>query len=869
MAITHIVDGEGGVVSRGKINEAIDKANLVDGKAEQTALVAEQSARSAGDASLQGQITLRATKAELAAETSARETANTSLVTQIGQRATTVSLASAVTALQQADQSIVQSIASEATARIAADNIRVTYAEAASEPTRPGEANRFFTSTLVGELTAVAPLPDDWKVIGPNGATIAIPGAGKVAPIAVTRIEQLRQYRGRAVVQRATNTDDPANDAIRIAIQWLDKNKNGISQTVCADILDVTTASGRLEYFFNIALTSADNIDFTAPAGAVYFRMFVQTFGSGVTWVEVIETFDLTDTVEFSPDVSEFRRQLAGFNWRVEDFTTRLGVNEENIEASRNANWFTAGTLNDARLTTNVMLLAKEQTVTKDKTFAAKLRMQDEILIGDGQIENPGDAEAPTATARIIGDGDHLSIAPTDKAGGFKTLRELTFSHAFDVWLAEGGFRTTGALTVIGNASISIDLAVGRDAGVTRHLTVGEDAAVLGDLDVAGSGQVDGDMGVVGNLGVLGSASVGGTLSVTGIATFTTNATVGGTLGVTGNTTLGGTLGVTGLATLASLLVTGTATVGNDAADAVTIKGTLVNSYSSGLLAGANAGAWRTTLDVYDKAYVDNLIAAQDAMVFKGVIDCSANPSYPAADRGWTYRVSVAGKIGGASGPNVEAGDILICLTDGTAAGDQATVGANWAIIQTNIDGALTTTNIGVTVQGYDADLAAIAALTTTAFGRTALTDADAAAFKTRLGLTVGADVQAYDADLAAIAALTTVAYGRGLLTLSGAPAMRAQLSGYAAIATDADATLTVGTNAERVRHTGTLTAIRAITLATAGAVTGSTFRITRTGGGAFNLNVGTGPLKALATNTWATFIYDGAAWYLAEYGAL
>lgn len=89
------------------------------------------------------------------------------------------------------------------------------------------------------------------------------------------------------------------------------------------------------------------------------------------------------------------------------------------------------------------------------------------------------------------------------------------------------------------------------------------------------------------------------------------------------------------------------------------------------------------------KAYIDALIAAADAMVFKGVIDCSANPNYPAADRGWTYRVSVSGKIGGGSGINVEAGDLLICITDGTLAGTQAAVGAQWNITQTNLDGAV------------------------------------------------------------------------------------------------------------------------------------------------------------------------------------
>lgn len=89
------------------------------------------------------------------------------------------------------------------------------------------------------------------------------------------------------------------------------------------------------------------------------------------------------------------------------------------------------------------------------------------------------------------------------------------------------------------------------------------------------------------------------------------------------------------------------------------------------------------------KTYVDGIVAAQDAMVFKGAQDCSANPNYPAADRGWTYRVSVAGKIGGSSGVVVEAGDIFMCLDDGTSSGNQATVGASWTVIQTNIDGAV------------------------------------------------------------------------------------------------------------------------------------------------------------------------------------
>jgi len=86
---------------------------------------------------------------------------------------------------------------------------------------------------------------------------------------------------------------------------------------------------------------------------------------------------------------------------------------------------------------------------------------------------------------------------------------------------------------------------------------------------------------------------------------------------------------------------------------------------------------------------INSALVSADAMTYKGAIDASTNPPYPAADAGDTYKVGTAGKIGGASGVNVEAGDMLICTTDGSPAGTHATVGSNWNIIQTNLDGAV------------------------------------------------------------------------------------------------------------------------------------------------------------------------------------
>jgi hypothetical protein len=167
------------------------------------------------------------------------------------------------------------------------------------------------------------------------------------------------------------------------------------------------------------------------------------------------------------------------------------------------------------------------------------------------------------------------------------------------------------------------------------------------------------------------------------------------------------------------------------------------------------------------KAYADALIGANNAMVYKGVIDASTNPNYPASNAGDTYRISVAGKIGGASGPNVEVGDLIIALTDGTAAGTQAAVGAQWNIVQANIDGAVVgpasatsgnlasysgTTGKLVADSGFSPSNGAIGAGSATVLPTSAQ---------------VVAYAQPLDADLTSIAAVTTTSYGRAFLALA------------------------------------------------------------------------------------------------------
>ena len=75
------------------------------------------------------------------------------------------------------------------------------------------------------------------------------------------------------------------------------------------------------------------------------------------------------------------------------------------------------------------------------------------------------------------------------------------------------------------------------------------------------------------------------------------------------------------------------------------------------------------------------------------------------------------------------------------------------------------------------------------------------------------------------------------------------------------------------VKHSGTLTTARSCNLQVAGAVDGDTITVTRTGGGAFNLNVTDGfdasILAAMVQNEWCRCVFNGTEWILEKRGSL
>lgn len=82
------------------------------------------------------------------------------------------------------------------------------------------------------------------------------------------------------------------------------------------------------------------------------------------------------------------------------------------------------------------------------------------------------------------------------------------------------------------------------------------------------------------------------------------------------------------------------------------------------------------------RTFVEALVTG--LLDLKGSTDCSANPNYPAASKGDLYFVTVAGKIGGASGKSVDIGDAYIASAD-NAGGTEASVGTSWFVLEHNL----------------------------------------------------------------------------------------------------------------------------------------------------------------------------------------
>lgn len=172
------------------------------------------------------------------------------------------------------------------------------------------------------------------------------------------------------------------------------------------------------------------------------------------------------------------------------------------------------------------------------------------------------------------------------------------------------------------------------------------------------------------------------------------------------------------------------------------------------------------------KTYVDNAVTG--LLELKGSTDCSANPNYPAALKGDSYVVSVSGKIGGASGKVVSAGDVYFATAD-NAGGTEASVGTSWdTIVHSGGTGsAITAKDEGTTLT------AAMASINFTGAGVTATASGNDVTVNIPGGGGGGVSTlgPGYNRTLATAAALTTAGFAfnyGGTSLVDGTPGVRA-----------------------------------------------------------------------------------------------
>lgn len=229
-------------------------------------------------------------------------------------------------------------------------------------------------------------------------------------------------------------------------------------------------------------------------------------------------------------------------------------LNSQSGAFYQNAANLNAGTLSDARLSSNVALRDADNLFTGKNRFTQPVAGVD--AINTDEMVTLGQLTEVSAGNYFLQGGnsyDATAVIGTNDAHDLSIRTDGTERLRID---------TGGDLTVMGNTALSGTLGVAGSTNLAALNTSG--AASLNSLIVVNASDLQGNTTIGGSLGVSGSTTLAGlsagatTLNSLGV---TNNATIGGALGVTGATTLSGGLTSSGNTTVSGpLTVSGNST---------------------------------------------------------------------------------------------------------------------------------------------------------------------------------------------------------------------------------------------------------------------------------------------------------------------